>query len=174
MQEAMKRAMSGGRRNSLKKFMRQIERPDFADSPDKKGKNSEEIDYSNSYIAERRGKSTENTNEMKLFSYAKAVAKPSEEESTTMQPAFIKQSSVQPCQQVYLYGDEKNGQMASTVDDGCSVETKSQLTDNMLTSRTKKKKKQLVETLDAAMAQKVMIYRQQKQNEDQNPSGTSS
>ena len=37
MQEAMQRALSGGRpKNSLHKFMRKIARPDLADSPEKK------------------------------------------------------------------------------------------------------------------------------------------
>jgi hypothetical protein len=36
MKEAMIRALSGGRpKNSLNKFMRKIERPDLADSPEK-------------------------------------------------------------------------------------------------------------------------------------------
>lgn len=92
MHEAMKRALSGGRPNSLNKFMRKLERPDFAESPEKKS-NLQEMDYSNSYLVSRRGKSNEKPTEVKLLSYAKAVAQPSEE-IEAMQPAFIKQSTV--------------------------------------------------------------------------------
>ena len=39
MQEAMQRALSGGRpKDSLNKFMRKIARPDLADSPEKRSR----------------------------------------------------------------------------------------------------------------------------------------